>query len=75
MCEDRDITVLWNQAVNTDREVTTNRPDIIQTSAEESLGLHELKQNKPWFDEDCLGFWIKGSGLKYSGERIQDKAM
>ena len=20
------------------------------------LGLHELKQNKPWFDEECLGF-------------------
>ena len=27
----------------------------IQTSAEESLGLHELKQNKPWFDEERLG--------------------
>jgi len=24
-----DVTVLWNQAVHTDREVTTNRPDII----------------------------------------------
>jgi hypothetical protein len=24
-----DVTVLWNQAVNTDRGVTTNRPDII----------------------------------------------
>jgi len=20
------------------------------------MGLHELKQNKPWFDEECLGF-------------------
>ena len=29
----------------------------IKTSAEESLGLHELKQNKPWFDEECLGFF------------------
>jgi len=28
----------------------------IQTSAKESLGLHELNQNKPWFDEECLGF-------------------
>jgi len=27
-----------------------------KTSAKESLGLHELKQNKPWFDEECLGF-------------------
>jgi hypothetical protein len=24
-----DITVLWNQAVHTDREVTANRPDIM----------------------------------------------
>jgi hypothetical protein len=24
-------------------------------SAKESLGLHELKQRKPWFDEECLG--------------------
>ena len=22
----------------------------------QSLGLHELKQHKPWFDEECLGF-------------------
>ena len=28
----------------------------IKTSAKESLGLHELKQNKPWFDEKCSGF-------------------
>ena len=28
----------------------------IKTSAKESLGLHELKQHKPWFDEECLGF-------------------
>jgi hypothetical protein len=27
----------------------------IKTSAKESLGLHEMKQNKPWFDEKCLG--------------------
>ena len=33
-----------------------NIKDIIKTSAKESLGLHELKQNKPWFDEECLGF-------------------
>ena len=29
----------------------------IKTSAKESLGLHGLKQNKPWFDEECLGFF------------------
>jgi len=33
-----------------------NIKENIQTSAEESLGVHELKQNKLWFDEECLGF-------------------
>ena len=28
VCEE-DVTVLWNQAVHTDREVKANRPDII----------------------------------------------
>jgi hypothetical protein len=27
--EDKDATVLWNQVVHTDKEVTANRPDII----------------------------------------------
>jgi len=27
--EEGDVTVLWNQEVYTDREVTANRPDII----------------------------------------------
>jgi hypothetical protein len=27
--EEEDVTVLWNQAVHTDRDVTANRPDII----------------------------------------------
>jgi len=29
MYEEGDVTVLWNQAVHTDREVSANRPDII----------------------------------------------
>jgi hypothetical protein len=28
MYKEGDVTVLWNQAVHTDREVTANRPDI-----------------------------------------------
>ena len=28
-----------------------------KTSAKESLVLHELKQHKPWCDEECLGFF------------------
>jgi len=27
-----------------------------KTSAKESLGLHKLKQHKPWCDKECLGF-------------------
>jgi len=27
--EQEDVTVLWNQALHTDREVTPNRPDVI----------------------------------------------
>ena len=65
--------------VNDYEDVNRNWENIkenIQTSAEESLGLHELKQNKSWFDEEYLGFfWIKGSRLKCSGYRIQTKAM
>ena len=29
VCEHANVTVLWNQAVHTDREVTSNRPNII----------------------------------------------
>jgi len=29
VCEEGAVTVLWNQAVHTDRGVTANRPDII----------------------------------------------
>jgi len=32
-----------------------NIKEIIKTSAEGSLGLHELKQHKTWFVEECLG--------------------
>jgi DNA repair ATPase RecN len=28
--------------------------EYIKTSATESLGIHERKQHKPWFDEECL---------------------
>jgi len=33
-----------------------NIKENIKSSAKESLGLHELKQHKQWFDEECLGF-------------------
>jgi len=34
-----------------------NIKENIQTSAKESLGLHELNQNKPRFGEEYLGFF------------------
>ena len=45
LSDGEDIKMVW-----------LNIKEIIKTSAKESLGLHELKQHKPWFDEECLGF-------------------
>jgi plasmid maintenance system killer protein len=50
-----------------------NIKEHIKASAKESLSLHELKQHKPWFDEECLGFLDQGNRLKCSGYRIQAK--
>ena len=36
--------------------VWENIKENIKTSAKESLGMHELKQHKPWVDEECLRF-------------------
>ena len=43
--DDEDVNRTWE-----------NIKENIKTSAKESLGLHDLKQHKPWFDEECLGF-------------------
>ena len=48
-----------SENLNDDEDVNRTWENIkenIQTSAKERLGLHELKQNKPWFDEEYLGF-------------------
>ena len=44
--EDEDINRIWG-----------NIKHNIQTSAKESLVMHKRKQHKPWFDEECLGFF------------------
>ena len=44
--EDEDVNRTWE-----------NIKENIQTSAKESLGLDGFKQNKPCFDEECLGFF------------------
>jgi len=43
--DDEDVNRTWE-----------NIKENIQTSAKERLGLDEFKQNKLWFDEECLGF-------------------
>jgi len=45
LSDDEDINRAWE-----------NTKENIKTSAKKSLGLQELKQHKPWFDEECLGF-------------------
>jgi hypothetical protein len=43
--ESKDIKGVWE-----------NIKENIKTSANSSLGLYDLKQHKPWFDVECLGF-------------------
>ena len=62
--DEEDINRIWE-----------NIKENIQTSAEESLVVHDLKQNRPWLDEECLGSLDQRSGLKCSGYRIQAKAI
>ena len=45
MNEDEDLNRTWE-----------NIKENIKTSAKESLRVHEWKQHKPWFDEECLSF-------------------
>ena len=62
--EDEDINRAWESI-----------KENIKTSATESLGMHEMEQHKPWFDEECLGISDQRKRLKCSGYRILAKAM
>ena len=59
LSDDEDVYITWEN-------IKENK----KTSLKESLGLHELKQNKPWFDEECLGFLDKRKQAKM--QWIQD---
>jgi hypothetical protein len=51
--------------VNTSRfSVRINIKDNIKISAQESLGLHERKQHKPWFDAECAQYLDKRKQAK-----------
>jgi hypothetical protein len=43
--------------------------DNIKTSVKESLGLHEIKQNKPWFDEEFEFCYITHENVTFQCER------
>jgi hypothetical protein len=60
--DDKDVNRAWGNII-----------EHIKTSAKESLGLHELKQNKPWLDEECLDFLDERKQAKM--QWIQAKAM
>jgi len=47
------VNISDDDGINRDWE---NIKETINTSATEFLGLHEFKQHKLWFDEECLGF-------------------
>jgi len=47
-----------------------NKKENIKTSAKDSLGLYELKQHKPWFDEECSQFLDQNKQAKM--QLVQD---
>jgi hypothetical protein len=50
---------LENFSDNDDRNrAWENIEEDIKTLAKDSLGLHELKQYRPWFDEECFKFFF-----------------
>ena len=52
-----------------------NIKENIKTSAKGSLSLYELKQHKPWFDEECLGFLDQRKQAKMQWVQDPSKAM
>jgi len=52
-------TLVYNEDIN---RVWQNIKGNIKTSAKQILGLYEMKQHKPWFDEECLVFISKERG-------------
>ena len=79
LSDDKDINRAWENIKENKHHiscillVSLSSPHIkenIKTSAKESLGMHELKQHKPWFDEECLGFLDQRKQVKM--QWIQD---
>jgi hypothetical protein len=62
--DDEDINRAWD-----------NIKENIKTSVTQKLSLQELKQHKPWFEEECLGSLDLRKQAKCSGYVTQAKAM
>jgi len=45
-----------SEILNKSEDIWDNIRQNIKTSDKESPGLHEIKQRKPWFDEECSSF-------------------
>jgi hypothetical protein len=60
LCNSEDINRDWEN-IKYDR----------RTSAEDSICLYELKQDKPWFYEECLGFLddSKQAKMQFAGSK------
>ena len=64
LSDDEDINRAWE-----------NIKENIKTSAKESLGLHELEQHKPWFDEEGLHFLEERKQAKMQWVQDPSQAM
>ena len=51
-----------------------NIKENIKTSAKDSLCLQELKQHKPWFDDECLGFLDQRNQDKMQWEPVPSQS-
>jgi len=56
--EDRNRFAAWGNSRDDEdiNRACENIKENVKTSAKGSLGMHELQQHNPWFDEECLGF-------------------
>ena len=66
---------LQNLNVDDVNRVWENIKENLKTAGKESLGLHEWKQHKQWFDKECVDFLDQRKQLKCSGYRIQAETM
>jgi hypothetical protein len=57
--EEGDVTLLWNQAVHTDREVTAKRPDIVIKNKKEKKNMHTNRCGNTGRQKCCA----KGGGI------------